>query len=229
MKQILLLSALSLGILFATTPQAAAGPSKADMDKRLSKLTAKFETLQAKPEKRVPADTLRKAQGIVLVDRTKAGFIFAYQGGGGVAFVRDPKTKKWGPPSFVSTSEASLGFQIGGQQSFVVFLLMNTNSIRMLTDSNFEFGGEASGTAGNSSAVAEGTVSSTEPAIITYTDKEGLYGGAAVKGGALSPDTEGNAVYYDKYLSVPEIIYDKKLKTTEAAEELLKRIEKYSK
>jgi lipid-binding SYLF domain-containing protein len=228
MKTLVLLSAIGLGLTLAV-PQLQAAPSKADMDKRLSKLGAKFEAMQSKPEKRVPADTLKKAQGIVLLDRTKAGFVFAYQGGGGVAYVRDPKTKEWGPPSFVSTSEASLGFQIGGQQSFVVFLLMNTNAIRMLTDSNFEFGGEASGTAGNSSAVAEGTISSTEPMIITYTDKEGLYGGAAIKGGAVSPDTDGNAAYYDKYLAVSEIIYDKKLKPTEASADLLKRIEKYSK
>ena len=79
------------------------------------------------------------------------------------------------------------------------------------------------------SAVAEGTISSTEPMIVTYTDKEGLYGGAAIKGGALSPDTDGNAAYYDKYLAVSEILYDKKLKPTEASADLLKRIEKYSK
>jgi lipid-binding SYLF domain-containing protein len=35
------------------------------------------------PDRRIPADVLSKACGIVLLDRTKAGFGFAYQGGGG--------------------------------------------------------------------------------------------------------------------------------------------------
>ena len=61
--------------------------------------------------------------------------------GGGVAMVRD-KSGKWGPPAFLTASEASLGFQIGGQQSFVVILLMNSNATQQLTQSNIKFGGE---------------------------------------------------------------------------------------
>src|SRR3989442_4711498 len=45
--------------------------------------SAKFVALQQKPDKRIPAETLRKARGIVLMERTKAGFLFAYQGGNG--------------------------------------------------------------------------------------------------------------------------------------------------
>ena len=44
-----------------------------------------------------PAETLRKAQGIILLDRTKAGFLFAYQGGGGVAMVKDAKQGQMEP------------------------------------------------------------------------------------------------------------------------------------
>src|SRR6266496_3125625 len=125
--------------------------NKADLDNRIRKLTSRFEALQAKPDKAIPAETLREAQGIILLDRIKAGFIFAFQGGGGVALVKDPKTEKWSPAAFLSATEASLGFQIGGQQTFVVILLMNTNAARMLTDSDIELGGEARGTAGNTS------------------------------------------------------------------------------
>ena len=49
---------------------------KAELDNRVRKLTGKFEAMQAKPDKRIPAENLRKAQGIVLLDRTKAGFVF---------------------------------------------------------------------------------------------------------------------------------------------------------
>jgi len=128
---------------------------RSELDYRIRRLTTKFEALQAKPDKCIPAAMLRNAQGIILLDRTKAGFIFAYQGGGGVAIVKDPTTGQWSAPGFLSAREASLGLQIGGQQSFIVILLMNTNTARLLAEPDFRLGGEASGTAGNDNRRAE--------------------------------------------------------------------------
>ena len=127
---------------------------KAELDERIRTLTAKFELMQAKPDKCIPAGNLHKALGIILLDRTKAGFVFAYEGGSGLCMIKDAKSGRWSPPAFLSANEASVGFQIGGKQSFVVVLLMNTNATRALTDSIINFGGEASGTAGNSSGQA---------------------------------------------------------------------------
>jgi SH3 domain-containing YSC84-like protein 1 len=220
---------LIFGLMVAGFALSSLAVDKAELDNRIRSLTAKFEAMQAKPDKAVPADILEKARGVILLDRTRAGFIFAYQGGGGVALVKYPKTDKWSSVAFLSATEASLGFQIGGEQSFFVILLMNTNSTRMLIDPNFEFGGEASGTAGNESAGAQGTVSSKEVSILVYSDRKGLYGGAAIKGGALSPDTEANQVYYDKYLSMQEILFDKEVKPTPVAKELIDKLNEQSK
>ena len=203
---------------------------KPELDKRVLKLTGKFNALQAQADKRIPADTLKKAMGIVLMDRTKAGFIFAYQGGNGVALVKD-KSGKWGSPGFMKASEASLGFQIGGQQSFIVILLMSTNALAMLTDHDFNFGGEASGTAGKSTGKAEGVVTSSDQPFLTYSDTGGLYGGAAIKGGALSPDGDANLAYYGEALSTAEILIEKKGKTkpSEAVNALIKKLDEAAK
>jgi lipid-binding SYLF domain-containing protein len=192
-------------------------------------LTSKFEAMQSKPDKRVPAETLRKAKGVILLDRTKAGFIFAYQGGGGVAMVKDPKTGKWSPPAFVGANEASLGFQVGGEQTFFVILLMNTNATRMLTEPNFEFGGEARGTAGDSSVAEGAKVTTTDQPVLVYDDRKGLYGGAAIKGGAISPDNEANRVYYGESVSMSDILFENKVKPTETASDLAKKLSEYSK
>ncbi len=182
-----------------------------------------------KPDKRITPENLRKAKGIVLLDRTKAGFLFAYQGGSGAAMVRDAKSGDWGPPAFLKASEASLGFQIGGQQSFIVILLMNTNAIQMVTQGNFKFGGEASGTAGTASGGAEGAFSDTEPLVLVYSDREGLYGGAAIKGDAISPDADANLAYYGQYLTSAEILLEGKVKPSDAAKELAKKLDQYAK
>ncbi len=202
---------------------------KVELDNRIRTLTAKFEAMQQKPDKNIPAETLRKAKGIVLLDRTKAGFVFAYQGGSGVAMVKNANSEKWSPTAFLTANEASLGFQVGGQQSFIVILFMNTNSTHLLTEPNLQFGGEARGTAGDSSVGAEGHVAPAEPSVLVYDDRKGLYGGAAIKGGAIAPDETANRVYYEKALTMSEILFENKVKPTDTAAQLAGKIAERSK
>lgn len=202
---------------------------KPHVEQKAQRLLAKFQALQERSDKRVPAEALAKAKGIILLDRTKAGFIFAYQGGGGLAMAKD-KNGKWSPIAFMNANEASLGFQIGGQQSFFVILLMNDDSVRSLAgDAKFEFGGEARGTAGDTSTGAEGTVSSSEAAVQVYDERQGLFGGAAIKGGALAPDSESNLVYYGEPVTMKEILFENKVKATKTALKLAEKLAEYSK
>src|SRR5260370_10024111 len=100
-----MMKTLTLGLILLGLVPSALGVEKAELDNRIQRLTAKFEALQHKPDKSVPADNLRNARGIILLDRTKAGFLFAYQGGGGVALVKDPQTEKWSAPAFLAANE----------------------------------------------------------------------------------------------------------------------------
>jgi len=220
---------IMFGLIVLGLANFAPGADKAALDNRVRKLTGKLEAMQRNADKAIPAERLRKAHGIVLLDRTKAGFIFAFQGGGGVATVKDPKTGKWGPLAFVEANEASLGVQIGGEQTFMVILLMGTNATRLLTESHFEFGGEARGTAGDASAGEEGKVSSPGGSVLVFADRKGLYGGAAVKGGAITPDEDANTAYYGGYKTMNEILFEKKLEQSEAASKLIAKLEEYSK
>jgi lipid-binding SYLF domain-containing protein len=217
-----------VGLLLVGSMTTALAIDKVELEQRIRTLTARFESLQQRPDKRIPAETLREAKGIVLLDRTKAAFIFAYQGGSGVAMARNAGSDKWGPTAFLSANEGSLGFQIGGQQSFVVILLMDTNSTRLLTEPNIQFGGEARGTAGDSSAGAEGNIAPQEPSVRVYSDRKGLYGGAAIKGGAIAPDERANRVYYGQALTLEDILFENKVKPTEAALDLAAKIDDHS-
>lgn len=221
---------MTLGLIVMGFANAVFAADKAELDNRIHTLTAKLEAMQQKPDKAVPADTLSKAKGIILLDRTKAGFIFAYQGGNGVAMFKDSRSERWSPVAFVAANEASLGFQVGGEQSLYVILLMNTNATQSLIDGKLiDFSGEARGTAGDSSSGVEGKLATNEPPVVIYTDRKGLYGGAAIKGGAITPDDEANRAYYEQYLTTKEILFDQKVKPTEAASALAKKLADYSK
>jgi lipid-binding SYLF domain-containing protein len=211
--------------MFAALVLPVSAVTQAELDQKAQVILGKFAALQEKPDKCIPAEVLRKAQGLILLDRTKAGFVFAYQGGGGVALVKDKKSGKWGPLAFVRANEASLGFQVGGQQSFIAIVLMTAESVSaLMRDGTFEFGGEARGTAGNNSVVAEGKLNDPPVPYLVYDDRQGLFGGAAIKGGAMTPDSEANLVYYGSPLTMKEILFDKKAKPSASAEAFAKRI-----
>jgi len=219
---------LTLGLVLLGFASSTFAIDKVQLDNRIRTLTGKLEELQGKPEKSVPADNLRSAQGIVLLDRTKAGLVFGYQGGGGVALVKDPKTEKWSAAAFMSAHEGSFGAQIGGEQTFFVILLMSTNATHWLLESKFDFGGEARGTAGDSTRVKEGKSITPDPTVLVYDDRKGLYGGATIKGGTISPDEEANRVYYQQYLTMKEILFEHKVKPTEAATALANKLTEFS-
>jgi lipid-binding SYLF domain-containing protein len=218
------------GLLLLGLAVPALAIDKPEVDKRIRMLTTKLDEMQSKPDKRIPAEHLRNAKGIILLNRSKGGFIFGYQGGGGLAMVKDAKSGHWSPPAFLSSNEGSFGLQLGGQQSFTVILLMNTNSTHALTESSVNFGGEASGTAGNSGGKAEGTFTEdAQQATMVYSDVSGFYGGAAFKGGSLAVDTDANIAYYAQSVTPSDILFGKKGKPTEAATTLAQKLSEFAK
>ena len=217
---------LSLLVLGALLPARAEGIK--DYEDRITALTTKFEMMQVQPDKAIPSDILHRAEGVILLDRTRAGLLFAYQGGSGVALAREPHTRAWSPVAFLKANEASLGFQIGAEKNFYVVLLMNTNAARFLTDPTFEFGGDATGTAGGNTAGVSSTISPVERPILVYSLKEGLFGGAALKAGAVTPDEQANRNYYGQFVTMRDILYDHKVQATPSGTYLASKINAYA-
>ena len=214
---------LLAGLLFGLAVSGLAA-DRNDLDQRIRKLTDKFEALQAKPDKHIPPELLQQAHGMILLDGTRAGLLFAYQHAGGIAMVKDPHTEQWSPVSFVGANEVSQGLQIGGVHSFRVILIMNVDATWTLANPVIKVGGEASGAAGNATGGTEAVISPVEQPATVYSDSRGLYAGAAIKGGSIWPDTDANLAYYGQPLSAKEILFDAKVKPTAAALELAQKI-----
>jgi lipid-binding SYLF domain-containing protein len=204
-----------LGLTLLGFAGSALAIEPADLDARLRSLTGLFEDMQSKPDRSIPPDVLRNAKGIVMIDRTKAGFGFAYQHGAGVALARDPDTGKWSAPAFLVANQGSVGFQAGGEQAFYVIVLMTTNAAHLLSQPNIGFGAEAGGTAGYSSDGAQTKTLPVEKQALIYSDRNGLFMGAAVKLGGLDPDDNANTVYYEKSVSMEDILFDHAVRPTE--------------
>jgi lipid-binding SYLF domain-containing protein len=207
----------------------AVAADRAELDERIVKLTARFEEMQRNPDKAVPANLMEKAQAIVLVHRVKAGFLFAFEGGTGVAMVKDPKTKQWGAPAFVRANHGSLGPQVGGESSFFAIVLMNTNDLSLVTSSDAELGAEAGGTAGDASGGAAASTSHWRDRVLVFDDRRGFFGGASVSVGGFTEASSANLAYYGEPLTIQEILFEHKGKPTETAVALAKKLKDYSK
>jgi SH3 domain-containing YSC84-like protein 1 len=214
-----------LGLILLGFAGSALALEPSQLDNRIKMLTAKFEAMQHKPDKRIPPELMRKACAIVLLDRTKAGLVFGYQGGGGLAMAKDPKTEKWSPVAFLNAGEASFGFQMGGERDFYAILLMTTNATQRLIGASFQFGGEARGTAGDMVGEVD---TATERPVLIYADRKGFYGGAVVKGGSITADDKADAAYYGTFVTINDILFERKVQPGEPASYLIQRLNWFS-
>ena len=76
---------------------------------------------------------------------------------------------------------------------------------------------------------AEGKIVSPFQSVLVYDEHNGFYGGVAFKNGALAPNDNDNQVYYGQYVSMSDILFDKKLEATPAAVNLAEKIKTWSK
>jgi lipid-binding SYLF domain-containing protein len=210
-------------LLFGLAATTFADP-KGDLDDRVRKLMAQFDSLQANAEARIPAAKLKQAKGVVIMDRTKGGFVVGYERGVGIAMVKDKDKNKWGAFTFMESNEGSLGAQIGGKSTFCVILLMDDSARDRLIQSKVTFGGEAGGTGGSTSGGVDENFSK-EPPVLVFGESKGLYGGAAVKGGTVDADDKANKEYYGKLYSIKEILFEKKVPPSETAVEFANKLE----
>lgn len=206
---------------------SAFGLDRTELDNRIMTLTGKFTAMQQDPATRVPAEQLARARGIILLDRTGGAFIFGYHSGNGVALAKDPNGH-WSSVGFVGSSGASFGAQLGGGKDFYVILLMSPEVAGALKETSMDFGAQASATSGTSHAGAETTVNSG-PEVMVYSQHNGLYAGATIKGGSISAETDANAMYYDRPVSMDDILFEHEVAPTKAAKELISKIDEYSK
>ena len=149
------------------------------------------------PASGIPASLLANAQGIVIVpDLVKGGFILGLRHGRGIVMVRDERGS-WRPPSFVTLTGGSVGWQIGLQVTDVVLVFKTRSSVQGLLRGKFTIGANAAaaaGPVGREAAAATDTQLLAE--IFTWSRSRGLFAGVSLDGSALEIDQKGNTAFY---------------------------------
>src|ERR1700686_3213197 len=99
----------------------------------------------------IPQDLLDKARCVIVMPSVvKAAFIVGGSYGRGAMVCPTGKgfTGPWGAPAMYALEGASVGFQIGGEATDFVFLVINNRGVESLLHSKVKLGADASAAAG---------------------------------------------------------------------------------
>jgi len=180
----------------------------------------------------IPQDLLDKAECIIVLPSVKkAAFGIGGSYGRGVMICRGgiSYTGPWGPPALYALEGASIGFQLGGQATDFVLLVMNPAGARSLLKSKVKLGADASAAAGPKGRTAEGATDIVMTAeILSYSRNKGLFAGISLEGSTLRSDGSANEKLYGKQVSARGIIREGKVKTPACAAELVALLDKKS-
>src|ERR1700692_1681584 len=178
----------------------------------------------------LPQDLLDKAKGIVVIPSVvKAAFIVGGSYGRGTIICRTDKTRttSWGAPAMMVLEGGSVGFQIGGEATDFVLLLMNDRAVHSLLHSKVKLGGDVSVAAGPVGRTAEADTDAYMRAeILTYSRARGLFAGVSLEGASLRADDEGNQALYGRDVHAAKIVLGPAPATPPAAHRLVALLEK---
>lgn len=173
----------------------------------------------------IPQDVIDKADCVVVLPSVlKAAFVVGGSYGRGVMTCRSGRHFRgpWSAPTMMALEGASFGFQLGGQATDFVLLLMSPTSAANILKSKVKIGGDASAAAGpvgrNASAETDVTMRAQ---ILSYSRARGLFAGVSLSGSTLRPDNDGNKRLYGKDVSAESIVFDKAVPPPPAAAKLL--------
>ena len=222
---------LSMVIAIALVGAPAASADSAKSKDRLENCGKVMEEILNIPED-IPATLIDKAECVIVIPSVlKAAFIVGGSYGRGAMTCRSGEhfNGKWSSPTMIALEGGSVGFQLGGQATDFILLVMNPRGATAILKNKVKLGADASAAAGPKGRLAEADTDITLRAeILTYSRARGLFAGVSLEGSTLRPDNNGNEDLYGKKVSATEIVRSNAVPMPAAAHTLMAALEKVS-
>jgi lipid-binding SYLF domain-containing protein len=173
----------------------------------------------------IPQDLLNRAECIVVLPSVKKfaiGIGGSYGRGAMVCRSGQNFTGSWGAPAMYALEGGNIGFQLGGQATDFVLLVMNPAGARSLLKSKVKLGADASAAAGPKGRAAQAATDIVMRAeVLSYSRSKGLFAGVSLEGSTLRSDGGANENLYGKKLSATDIIAQHAVRTPTAGQKLV--------
>jgi lipid-binding SYLF domain-containing protein len=225
----LIASLLGITLILLPTVSSIARAANKDKDEdRLKDCGTVLKEILDIPDN-IPQDLLDKADCVVVYPSVlKAAFVVGGSYGRGAMTCRKGEnfTAAWSAPTMMALEGGSFGFQIGGQATDFVLLVMNESGARGILAGKVKLGGDASVAAGpvgrDASAETDVTLRSE---ILSYSRSRGLFAGISLEGSTIRPDNKANEQIYGKKLEAKQLVLSDQVAVPAAAEQLVSTLD----
>src|SRR5579862_4758077 len=214
--------------LVATAPLFAKDNKE---QKRLHNAGVVMQEIMNVPEN-IPQEVIEKAECVIVFPSVlKAAFIVGASYGRGAMVCRSGEHfhGPWGAPAMMALEGGSVGFQIGGQATDLVLLIMNERGASSILNSKVKLGGDASVAAGPVGRDASADTDAFMRAeVLSYSRSRGLFAGISLEGSTLRPDDDGTADVYGRKLTARQIVLGGNVRTPHSGRHLVAVLQKNS-
>jgi SH3 domain-containing YSC84-like protein 1 len=199
--------------------------------KRLEACGQVFKEIMDIPDG-IPKDLLNKAECVIIVP-SMLKFAIGIGGdfGRGAITCRTGQhfTGRWSAPALFALEGANIGFQLGGQATDFVLLVMNPRGANSILGSKVKLGADAAAAAGPKGRDAAADTDIVMRAeVLTYSRSRGLFAGVSLEGSTLRSDGSANRKLYGRSLNAREIVRQGKVGVPPAGRELISLLDKTS-
>jgi len=224
---------ISMLVVFALTtlPALAAQDKDTKETDRLENAGSVMEEILNVPDN-IPQELLDKAECVVIfpsVIKFAIGLGGSYGRGAMICRSGEHFTGPWGAPSMAALEGGSLGFQLGGQATDFVLLIMNPRGAKAILSSKVKLGADMAAAAGPKGRDASANTDVTLRAeILSYSRSRGLFAGISLEGSTLRPDNNANEKLYGKKVTAEEIVRKGAVPVPPSAQKMISFLDKKS-
>jgi len=180
----------------------------------------------------IPTDLLDKAECVIVIPSVlKAAFIIGGSYGKGAMTCRTGEhfTGPWSAPAMMRLEGGGIGFQLGGQATDFVILIMNPRGAKAILKSKVKIGADAAAAAGPKGRDAAAASDVTMRAeMLTYSRSRGLFAGISLEGSTLRQDNGANEKLYKANVTAEQIIRQGKVAVPPSGQQLVATLNKKS-
>jgi lipid-binding SYLF domain-containing protein len=158
----------------------------------------------------IPHDLLEKAECVIVIPSVKKlafGVGADYGRGAMVCRTGEHFRGAWGAPAMYALEGASIGFQIGGEGTDLILLVMNGRGMDSILSSKVKLGADASIAGGPKGRDASADTDAWMRAeILSYSRSRGLFAGVSLEGSTIRPDDDASADVYGHPVKAKDIV-----------------------
>jgi len=178
----------------------------------------------------IPQELLEKAECVIVIPsvRKLAFGIGASYGRGAMVCRKGSKFNgSWGAPAMYALEGGSVGFQIGGEATDLILLVMNDRGMESILSSKVKLGADASVAGGPKGRDASADTDAWMRAeILSYSRSRGLFAGVSLEGSTLRPDDDASEQVYGRAIKAKDIVRSEKMGVPATGQHLVNVLQK---